>query len=202
MFWQTDKQHNLPHNPFKSCIVPRPIAWISTISQAGIANLAPYSYFNGVATDPPMVMFSTDGLPENRGKDTLNNILQTREFVVNMVSSDLQNAMNITSTSVAPDVDEFELAGLDKSASRLVKPPGVKQSPIQMECVYFDKLELPVTSSGLRNVLVTGKVVGIHIKDEFLNDGIIDIERITPLARMGYQDYTKIDQVFKIVRPK
>ena len=202
MFWETDKPHGLPHNPFKSCVVPRPIGWISSISASGHVNLAPYSFFNGVSGEPPMVMFGANGNTDERTKDSLANVEETGEFVCNMATWDLRDQMNASSASVDADVDEFDLAGLETQPSQLVKPPRVKAAPIHMECVYFKTLDLPSDHPGVRNALVTGRVVGIHINDEFLVDGIIDIERIMPLARMGYKDYTRVEKIFAMERPK
>ena len=112
MFWNTDQPHGLPHNPFKSCVVPRPIGWISTLDAHGVANLAPYSFFNGVAGDPPMVMFASGGRRDGQ-KDSISNAEATGEFVCSMVSWDLRQQMNTSSASVGAEVDEFQLAGLD-----------------------------------------------------------------------------------------
>jgi len=202
MYWETDKPHGLPHNPFKSCVVPRPIGWISSIDAKGQVNLAPYSFFNGVCGEPPMVMFGANGNTAERTKDSLANVEETGEFVCNMSTFDLREQMNASSASVAADVDEFDLAGLETEPSQLVKPPRVKAAPIHMECVYYKTLELPSDTPGMRNALVTGRVVGIHIRDEFLVDGIVDIARIMPLARMGYKDYTHVEKIFSMIRPK
>jgi len=202
MFWETNKPHGLPHNPFKSCVVPRPIGWISSISASGHVNLAPYSFFNGVSGEPPMVMFGANGNTDERTKDSLANVEETGEFVCNMATWDLRDQMNASSASVDANVDEFDLAGLETQPSQLVKPPRVKAAPIHMECVYYKTLDMPSDTPGVRNALVTGQVVGIHINDDILVDGLIDIERIMPLARMGYKDYTRVEKVFAMDRPK
>ncbi len=202
MFWETDKPHGLPHNPFKSCVVPRPIGWISSISASGQVNLAPYSFFNGVSGEPPMVMFGANGNTAERTKDSLANVEETGEFVCNMSTYELRDQMNASSAQVDADIDEFDLAGLETEPSQLVSPPRVKAAPIHMECIYYKTLDLPSETPGMRNALVTGRVVGIHIKDEFLIDGIVDIERIMPLARMGYKDYTHVEKIFSMTRPK
>ena len=135
MFYETAKNdHGLKRPPFKSCVVPRPIGWLSTISADGVPNLAPYSQFTNLTFDPPYVLVSINQGNESKRKDTTENIEQTGEFVYNMVTYDLRNAMNITATGFAPDVDEFEAAGLTKAPSRLVKPFRVAESPIQFEC--------------------------------------------------------------------
>lgn len=201
MFWKTNEPHGLPHNPFKSCVVPRPIGWISTISKDGQVNLAPYSFFNGVSGEPPLVMFSSTGRSERPTKDSVANAEQTGEFVCNMATYELRDKMNITSAAVPFETNEFDLAGLDMEPSRLVKPPRVKQAPISMECVYVDTMELPCDMPGGRGALVVGQVIGIHIDDAYMKDGMIDIEAIQPLARMGYQDYTAVENVFTLKRP-
>lgn len=200
MFYEPDKNdHGLPRPPFKSCVVPRPIGWISTLSADGIANLAPYSQFTNLTFDPPYVMLSINqGRLQNR-KDTTENIEQTGEFVYNMVTYDLREAMNITAAEFPPDVDEFEAAGILKAPSVLVRPPRVSESPIQFECKYVQTIRLPGEGRCGTVDIIIGKVVGVHIKDEFiLPDGKIDIERIRPLARLGYSDYTVVDSSFEI----
>ena len=149
-----------------------------------------------------MVMFGANGNTAERTKDSLANVEETGEFVCNMSTFALREQMNASSATVDADVDEFDLAGLQTEPSQLVKPPRVKAAPIHMECVYYKTLDLPTDTPGMRNALVTGRVVGIHIRDEFLVDGIVDIERIMPLARMGYKDYTHVEKIFSMTRPK
>lgn len=202
MFYETqDNRHGLPRDPFKSCIVPRPIGWITTLSRAGDVNLAPYSFFNGVASEPPMVMFSSNGPAANPNKDSLTNCAETGEFVFNMATWTLREAMNRTSAPVASEVDEFELAGLEKASSRLVKPPRVKASPIHLECLVHEIVELPCTTPGGRNAIVIGRVVGVHISDDVFTDGLVDMAKVQPIARLGYMDYTRVDEVFALQRP-
>ena len=203
MFYETaSNDHGLPHDPLKSCIVPRPIGWISTISRAGIVNLAPYSFFNGVSGDPPMVMFAAGGATAGGLKDSVVNSQETGEFVVNITTWDLRNEMNLSSASVGPEVDEMELAGLAAEPSRLVKPPRVKASPIHLECRHHQSIELPPGRSGDSNVIVIGRVVGVHIRDDVLTDGMVDVSKFRIIARLGYNDYTSVDSVFTIDRPK
>ena len=202
MFYKIGGPHGLPHDPFKSCVVPRPIGWISTIGADGAVNLAPYSFFNAVATEPPMVMFSSNGKQAHGTKDSVANAEATGEFVCNMATWDLRDPMSQTSRPVPPEVDEFELAGLETQPSELVKPPRVKASPIHLECVYHQTLELPCDIEGGRNAICLGRVVGVHIRDEFLTDGKVDIARIKPLARLGYRDYTVAEKVLTLSRPK
>lgn len=200
MFYETAKNnHGLKKAPFKSCVVPRAIGWLSTLSTEGVANLAPFSQFTNLTFDPPYVAVAANQNHLQERKDTTVNIEQTGEFVYNMVPYELLDAMNITSAEFPPDVDEFEAAGLEKAPSVLVKPWRVAASPIQFECVYHQTLRLPGDGcSGTVDVII-GRVVGVHIKDEFiLPDDKIDIARIRPLARLGYSDYTTVDRVFEV----
>ena len=202
MFYETeDNRHGLPRDPFRSCIVPRPIGWISTISRDGVVNLAPFSFFNGVALDPPMVMFAANGPPSRASKDTLTNCEETGEFVANIATWDLRDQMNETSAGVAPDVDEMAVARLETAPSRLVKPPMVKASPIHMECRYHQTVDLPCGDPGARNAIVLGRVIGVHIAESVLTDGLVDMAKLKPIARLGYMDYTRVDMVFTMERP-
>ena len=202
MFYKIGEPHGLPHDPFKSCVLPRPIGWISTISADGVVNLAPYSFFNALAFEPPMVMFSTNGKQPFGPKDSLTNAEATGEFVCSMATWNLRKSINLTSSPEPPEVNEFDLAGLEMEASELVKPPRVKAAPTHLECEYHTTVELPCDIEGGRNAVCIGRVVGVHIRDEFLSDGKIDIARIRPLARLGYQDYTVVDDVFPLTRPE
>ncbi len=201
MFYKTDGPHGLPHNPFLSCIVPRPIGWVSTLSPNGVVNLAPYSFFNGVAGNPPMVMFATNGRQPHGPKDSVANAEATGEFVCNMATWELRDQMNQTSAPAPPETDEFELAGLETEPSELVTPPRVKASPVHLECLYHATLELPSETEGARNAICVGRVAGVHIRDEFLTDGKVDIARIKPLARLGYRDYTAVETIITMARP-
>jgi flavin reductase (DIM6/NTAB) family NADH-FMN oxidoreductase RutF len=193
MFYEPDKDnHGLRYNPFKSIAVPRPIGWISTLNLDGRVNLAPYSQFQNLGFDPPYVMFSA-----SKSKHSARNAQDTGEFVCNMATYDLRDAVNITAQPVGPEVDEAALAGLEMIPSTIVKAPRVAASPIQLECKYYCAIQLPGRRPGAGDEVVIGRVVGVHIKDEFITpDGKIDIVRIRPLARMGYLDYTSIDSVF------
>jgi flavin reductase (DIM6/NTAB) family NADH-FMN oxidoreductase RutF len=199
MFYEPDKDdHGLRYNPYKSIVVPRPIGWISTVSTEGIVNLAPYSQFNNLAYDPPYVMFSAASFPESgRRKDSAKNAADTGEFVVNMATYDLREAVNITSRFVPPEVDEAALAGLEMIPSRLVKPPRVKASPVHLECKFHSSLALPARVRDQVHHLVIGRVVGVHIRDDVLTpEGKLDVAKVRPLARLGYFDYTYVDKVF------
>jgi flavin reductase (DIM6/NTAB) family NADH-FMN oxidoreductase RutF len=202
VFYKTSEHHGLPHNPFKSCVVPRPIAWVSSIHPNGTLNLAPFSFFNALAVDPPMVMLAFNGYHEHGGeKDTLHNIKATGEFVVNMVPLKLKDAMNMTSAAVAHEVDEIDLAGLETQASVLVKPPRVAAAPIHLECELYQEIELPCTREDSTNRTIIGMVLGVHIHDEVLTDGLVDLTKVNPLARLGYSQYTSVQDIFDILRP-
>ncbi len=201
MFYKIGEPHGLPHDPLKSCIVPRPIGWISTLAADGAVNLAPYSFFNAIAGAPPMVMFSANGKHAHGAKDSLANAEATGEFVCSMATWELRDKMNLTSTPASPETNEFELAGLETEPSELIKPPRVKASPIHLECLYHQTVELPCDIQGGRNAICIGRVIGVHIRDEALTDGLIDIARIKPLARLGYMDYTIAETVFTMPMP-
>ncbi len=202
MFYKTSEPHGLPHDPFKSCVVPRPIAWVTSMHPDGTINLAPYSFFNALASDPPLVMISFNGYHAHGGeKDTLSNIKATGEFVVNMVPLALKDAMNVSTANVAHDIDELDLAGLATEPAALVKPPRVREAPIHLECVLQQEVELPCTLPDSINRMVIGHVLGVHIRDEVLKDGLVDLTRIKPLARLGYMQYTAVDGVFVMRRP-
>jgi len=202
VFYKTSEHHGLPHNPFKSCVVPRPIAWVSSIHPNGTLNLAPFSFFNALAVDPPMVMLAINGYHEHGGeKDTLHNIKATGEFVVNMVPLTLKDAMNMTSAAVAHEVDEIDVAGLETQASVLVKPPRVAAAPIHLECELYQEIELPCTREDSTNRTIIGMVLGVHIQDDVLTDGIVDLTKVNPLARLGYNQYTSVQDIFDMLRP-
>lgn len=194
--------HGLPMGPFKSISVPRPIAWVSTISKDGIANLAPYSQYMNLTFDPPYIMLSINQTPEGNRKDTCNNIEQTGEFVINMPTYELREALNRTATQFPPDVDEFIEAGVTKAPSIKVKPYRIEECPIQLECVYHQTLRLPGAGAQGTCDVIIGKVVMIHIKDEVIaENGQIDIVKIRPLARLGYWNYTSVTDSFEMVIP-
>jgi len=203
MYYDPEKNdHGLPHNPFKSCVVPRPIGWISTVSSDGVHNLAPYSQFQNLTFNPPYVMFAANQNSLGRRKDTVVNTEQTGEFVYNMATWDLREAVNRSAQEAPPEVDEFDLAGMTKAPSVRVKPCRVAESPVQFECCYHQTLRLPGNRPlGTVDVII-GRVVLIHIKDDVIGpDGRLDILRIRPLARLGYYDYTTVDSFFEMVIP-
>ena len=199
MFYNPEIGHNLPHDPFKAIVSPRPIGWISTIDKEKNVNLAPYSFFNAVADNPPMIMFSITGQKKNiSSKDTLQNIIETKCFVVNIVSKDLLNQMNQTSGNYPKNTDEFVLANLEKTNCVYIDVPRVKKSPASLECRLYKILKLP----GFSNNMVIGEVVGVHINENILKNGIFDILAYDPIARLGYKDYTCVSSKFVLERPK
>lgn len=194
---------NLPKGIFKACVIPRPIAWVSSISEDAILNLAPFSYFNAVADSPPMVMFSTTNAHiEGGGKDSLLNIEATKEFVINIATYNMREAMNSTSEDLLRHENEFAVVGVEYEPSEIVKVPRVKDSPIHLECIYYTSVQLPIEKSEMINRMVIGRVVGIHVREEILTEGRIDISKLQPIARLGYNDYAKINEVFTIIRPR
>ena len=198
MFYEPGKtDHGLPFNPYKSIVVPRPIGWVSTLDPDGVPNLAPYSQFNNLGYDPPYVMFSASPKPGGDPKDSARNAMQTGEFVCNMATWALREAVNTTAQFVAADVDEMALAGLEPAPARLVKPPRVAASPVHLECLYHATMVLPGRTVENTSYVVVGRVIGVHIADDALTaDGKLDIARLRPLARLGYHDYTAVDSVF------
>ncbi|MFU8856312.1 MAG: flavin reductase family protein [Deferrisomatales bacterium] len=203
MHYSPDKNdHGLPHSPFKACVVPRPIGWISTVSRSGVANLAPYSQFQNLTFDPPYVLFSANQTTDGRRKDTVVNAEEMGEFVYNLATWELREAVNRSAAEVGPEVDEFELAGVGKAPSRLVGAPRVAESPIHFECVYHQTLRLPgATPMGTVDVVI-GRVVRVHIRDDLIGaDGRVDVLKVRPLARLGYFDYTTVDSAFEMVIP-
>ncbi len=188
----------LPHDPLTALVVPRPIGWISTLGRNGIVNLAPYSFFNAVASIPPFVMFSSAGI-----KHSQLNAEQTGEFVASLATYELREELNITSAMVGAEVSEPELARLEMAPSIAVKPPRVKRSPTALECRYVKTVELPGPDGKPHNFsIVIGEVVGIYIDDSVIVNGMVDLSRVRPIARLGYLDqYTVVDTIFKMTRP-
>ncbi len=183
-------------------MIPRPIGWISTVDSAGRCNLAPYSQFQNVTFDPPIVMFSANQTTDGRRKDSVRNAEDTGEFVWNMATWALREAVNATGEELPPGVDEFERAGLGKLPSRLVRPPRVAGSPIQFECVYLNTLRFPGKPPMGSADVVFGRVVAVHIDDDALTpEGLVDVLKLQPIARMGYFDYTVVDNRFQMVIP-
>lgn len=180
-------------------VIPRPIGWISTVSEEGIYNLAPFSYFNAIGDDPPHVMFSTMR-GNDTNKDTLNNVLSTKQFVVNMVTEELVEQMNMTAQPIPANESEFHLTGLTPIASTVINAPRVKESPIAMECELVHHYELEDHKYGGATILI-GKVVQFHINDEMLlPDFKINLETYKPVARLAGSNYSKLGEIFSVKR--
>ena len=169
-----------------------------------MVNLAPYSFFNAVSDAPPIVFFAPNGKTREAGvKDSQANAETTGEFVCNLATYDLRDAMNTTSAPVGPEIDESDLAGLEMIPSQIVAPPRVAASPIHLECKTMQTLELPCTRPGMTNFVVFGEVVGIHIDEKVIDDkGLVDVTRYKPLSRLGYMDYATVTEVFSLERPE
>lgn len=198
MFYDArENKHGLKHDPYKALVSPRPIGWISTVGSDGVVNLAPYSFFNAFSDSPHYVYFSSAGR-----KDSQRNAEDTGEFVCSLATWKLKDQMNVTSAGVAPDVDEFVLAGLTPAPSKMVAPPRVAESPVAFECKYYQSLELPRDTGKNDYTVVIGRVVGIHIDDDVIVEGMVDMGKLRPIARLGYKDYTVVDTVFSLDRPQ
>ena len=199
-FYEPRLGHGLPHDPFNAIVAPRPIGWISTRSASGALNLAPYSFFNAFNYTPPIIGFSSIGY-----KDTVRNIEETREFVWNLVTRPLAERMNQTSAPVLPEVDEFTLAGLTPGASRMVAPPRVLESPVAFECRCSQIVQLQrADGQPVSSWLVLGEVVGIHIEERLLVNGVFDTGLANPAMRGGGPaDYFSVgpEQRFQMRRP-
>jgi len=193
-----------PGNVYKlmiGVIVPRPIAFVSSISSAGVLNLAPFSFFTGISANPPVICFSpmirgSDGMK----KDTLRNIEETKEFVVNVVSEDFAGKMNICSAEFPPEVDEFQVSGLTPVASDLVKPPRVAESHVNMECRLLEIVH--VSAKPLGGSIVLGAVLRFHVDNALFDDFKIDPDKLRPIGRMAGPSYTRTTDRFDLIRPK
>ena len=198
MFYEPKNGHGLPHDPFKALVSPRPIGWISTVSRTGEVNLAPYSFFNALSTNPCLVWFSSEGQ-----KDSSSIAGETGEFVANLVGRDLAEKMNRTAVDAPRGVSEFGYAGLTEAPSRLVAPPRVAEAPAALECKVTEVLRpkaLDGSDSG--SFVVVGEVVGVHIDDAFLTDGLFDTVKAGNVARLGYMDYSSVEALFQMRRPR
>lgn len=192
----------LPYSPFKACTVPRPIGWLSSISTDGVENLAPYSQWQNLTFDPPMVMFSANQYPDGRRKDTVVNAEETGWFVWNMATWELRDAVNVSAMALPEHESEFERAGLRRAAADLSPVPMVADSPCHFECKYQSTHRLVGNSSVGTIDIVFASVERIHVADEVLTpDGKLDISRIQPIARMGYYDYTVVKDTFEMRIP-
>jgi flavin reductase (DIM6/NTAB) family NADH-FMN oxidoreductase RutF len=199
MFYETAKNdHGLPRDPFKAIVVPRPIGWLTSVSLKGEINLAPYSFFNAVSEDPPMVMFSSGGR-----KDSIAYIEESKEFVCNFASFALREAVSKTGMEFPRGVNEMIEAGLDSAPSRLVRPPRVAAAPCALECRLLQIVDLcDLDGHASQRYVAFGQVVGVYIDDRFIKDGRLDTAAMQPIARCGYNDYAVVDKVFPMMRPR
>jgi flavin reductase (DIM6/NTAB) family NADH-FMN oxidoreductase RutF len=200
IFYEPDARDRelLPHDPFKALIAPRPIGWVSTVSASGAVNLAPYSFFNAIGERPNMLAFSSAGR-----KDSATFAGELSEFVWNLATWDLREAMNETSATLPRGESEFAHAGLEMAPSRLVAPPRVAAAPAAMECKVVHAVELrDLDGRSADQYLVVGQVVGVHLDEAFVRDGRVDTAALRPIARCGYLgDYAVVDELFEMLRP-
>ncbi|MEM9426411.1 MAG: flavin reductase family protein [Pseudomonadota bacterium] len=199
MFYKPEDGHGLKHNPFNAIVTPRPIGWIATRGADGQDNLAPYSFFNAVAYFPPQVMFaSTSAKPDRDGtKDSVANIRETGVFCVNIVEYAMRDAMNLTSGPWPRETDEFTKAEISRAECTQIACSRVARAPANLECRMTQIIEL----EGETNYLVLGEVVGVHLRDDCVQDGIFNILTYQPLTRLGYRDYSRITELFSLARP-
>ena len=199
MFYRPENGHGLPHNPFNAIVAPRPIAWIATRGSDGQNNLAPYSFFNACAYEPPQVMFaSTSAKPDRDGtKDTVAQIQDTGVFCINIVEQSMRHKMNKSSGPWAREEDEFELAEVPLAECNTMDCGRVENAPAALECHLTQIVKLP----GVANFTVFGEVKGVHLRDNCLVDGMFDVTTFQPLSRLGYRDYAVVENVFTLGRP-
>ena len=198
MFYDTrDGSRTLAHDPFKAIVAPRPVGWITSISAKGEVNLAPYSYFNGVHSKPNLVMFASESF-----KDSVANIQETGEFVCSLATWDLREAMNVTSAPMPRGQNEMERARLTPAPSQLVRPPRVAASPCALECKMTQMVQLKdVDGREVDGYVVFGRVIGVHIDDQFIKKGRLDTAAMKPIARCGYDEYAVVERMFAMTRP-
>ncbi|WP_182084809.1 flavin reductase family protein [Aureimonas sp. ME7] len=199
MFYETAaNDHGLPHDPFKAIVAPRPIGWISTRARDGAVNLAPYSFFNAISDKPKLVMFSSSGM-----KHAASMAIETGEFVANLATRRLANAVNRSSANAPRGTSEFAIAGLTEAACRLVSAPRVAEAPAALECRLTQWFR-PVGLDGREgeSVVIIGEVVGVHIDESILREGMIALDLAEPLSRLGYLDYAAVGEGFQMRRPK
>ncbi|QND53077.1 flavin reductase family protein [Phyllobacterium sp. 628] len=198
MFYRYEDGHGLPHDPLKAIVAPRPIGWISSRSGNGRINLAPYSFFNMISTKPCLIMFSSEGR-----KDSVSFIEETGEFATNLVSANLSVAMNKSSVDAPRGVSEFDYAGLRAADCNLISAPRVAEAYASFECVVTD-IQHPKDRNGnpVQAIMVTGEVIGVHINEAILTDGLVDMTKAQPVSRLGYMDFASVSETFQMFRPK
>ncbi len=192
------------HTVYNALVVPRPIGWISTMNTEGVVNLAPFSFFNALSGDPPCVMYCPNAVKPGteEKKDSYQNVQDTGEFVFNMCTWDLRHEMIATAEHAPSSVDEMAKAGLEAAECYNVRPPRVKASPVALECKHLQTIDLPPGRNS-QSHMVIGEVVGIHIDDDVITDGIVDVHKMNLIARLGYLDYAKIESenIIALKRP-
>ena len=197
MFYTAEDPHGLPFDPFKAIIAPRPIGWIGSMDKGGRVNLAPYSFFNAVASRPNMIAFSSEGM-----KDSARNARDMGEFTFSLATLPLVKQMNLSSASLREGENEFDFAGLTIAQSRLVRPPYVEESPAALECKVVNFIQLKdLHGEAMEKYLVIGQVVATHIKDEFITNGRFDVVKAQTIARCGYNDYATVESQWELLRP-
>ncbi len=192
------KNPSLKYNPFKSCVIPRPIGWISTKSKEDIVNIAPYSYFNAVADSPPVIMFSSTLKEDGEVKDSLKNIEETGEFVVNIVTFSNLEKMLFSSANLPHNHSEALEFDIELANSKIINVPRIMDSPIALECKYLKKIDIEVDNKKSSCQMILGHVVNIYIDDKIIKDGKIDVESIQLVTRLGYDEYAVIKDIFKM----
>lgn len=199
MFYRPADGHGLPHNPFNAIVTPRPIGWISTRDAQGRDNIAPYSFFNGVAYTPPQVMFASTGVKDDVDgtKDSMVNIRETGVFCVNIVEYAARDAMNASSATLPHGTDEFAAAGIAKAQCDQIDCARVADAPASLEC----RMTQIVQIKGAANFVCFGEVIGVHLRDDCIREGRFDLKAFEPLSRLGYRDYTRVTEIFEIIRP-
>jgi flavin reductase (DIM6/NTAB) family NADH-FMN oxidoreductase RutF len=197
-YYDPRQGHGLPHDPFKAIVAPRPIGWISTVDAEGRVNLAPYSFFGAFNTNPPIIGFASEGY-----KDSVRNAAATGEFVYNLATRPLAEAMNKTSAPLPHGENEMSFAGLAAAPCKLVAPPRVADTPAALECKVLQIVQLRDSEGReLDTHLVLGQVVGVHIDTAYLKDGRFDTLAANPISRAGYRgDYTTVGDMFEMFRP-
>lgn len=192
----------LPFSPFKSCTVPRPIGWLSSVGEDGVENIAPYSQWQNLTFDPPMVMFSANQYPDGRRKDTVLNAERSGWFVWNMATYDLREAVNLSAMALPPHESEFDRLNVTREYAVNAPIPMVRESPVKFECRYLGTHRLRGNSLVGTIDIVFAQVEMIHIDDDVIGeDGRLDILKIRPIARLGYYDYTVVNETFEMRVP-
>lgn len=187
--------HTALYHLLTACIIPRPIALVTSITSNGIVNAAPFSFFNGVSSNPPILMIAVDRR-EGKMKDSAANILLTKEFVVNIVHEDIAEKMNICSKSYTPEISEIEEAGFTLTPSRKINVPGISESPIRLECKLHQSLEIGNNPTDL----ILGEVVMLSVDDALIENGRIAVSRIKAIGRLSENGYCKTRDIFEMKR--